>query len=106
MAARPARLWLLALSGPGIWFGCFVGSYAFAADSCSPLGRGLLMLALALGVLGCGIGALIGARWTRQLRLAESNQHFLALAGTGLHAFCALLLLAQLLPVLMRVRCV
>jgi hypothetical protein len=96
------QTWALVLSGPSLWFCVFCSSYALTTEGCTAQHRTWLLAMNGAVFVLCAVLGLF-ALWRR--RRSQGTAGFLALSSIGLQAFCALLALGQLLPLLMRVSC-
>jgi hypothetical protein len=110
------RTWVLLLSGPTVWFVMFASSYALTTQGCSVEQRAWVLGLNGAALLVCVIAAVLVARQTSAAkRRAESAQtsealnaessHFLLTSSLALQTFCALLVIAQMIPLFMHVSC-
>ena len=100
-----ARAWMLALSGPALWLVLLGLTHARASQACDLLARLRVGALVALGVSVCGVAAVLGQRRLRQHAQRDPEARYLLLASGTLHLVCALVLVAQLIPIAFGVTC-
>lgn len=105
MARRDWQIWLAILAGPFAWAGQLQVNYALAPTACEMGSRGPLHLVSLVALLVAAGGALLAHRWRRRLAPGSTEQgetgsraRFMALAGTVLSLFFALLVIAAEVP--------
>jgi hypothetical protein len=100
-----ARSWCLALVGPALWVCLLALTHSLAGHACDLLARLRVGVVVALGVSLCGLAAVLGLSRLQQYAERDPDARFLLLASGTMHALCAFVLIAQLIPIMFGVSC-